>query len=60
MGHCTYITMTIYSQTCIKWSPVKQRKGGIEDRRPLKRDSIHMQIYITRQDKCVFLAQVTA
>jgi hypothetical protein len=45
---------TKYSQTCIKRSPLGQRKSG------LKRGSIHMQFSITGQENYEFLIQVTA
>jgi len=47
-----------YSQTCIQRSPLGQRKSGLL--RPLKRDSIHMKLSMTGEEKGDLLIQVTA
>jgi len=49
------------SQTCIKRSPLGQRKTGLlRQVTNLKRGSIHMKFSITGQEKGDLLIQVTA
>ena len=51
----------MYSQPCIKSSPLGQRKSDLlRGRRPLKRGSIHMKCSMIGQEKCDLLIQVTA
>jgi hypothetical protein len=47
-----------YSKTCIKRSPLGQRKSGLI--RPLKRGSIQMKFSMTGQENSDLLIQVTA
>ena len=50
----------MYSQTCIKRSPLGQRKSGLI-RWPLKRGSIHMMKFsMTGQENGDLLIQMTA
>ena len=48
------IRKQIYSQTCIRRSPLGQRESG------LKRGSIHIKFSMTGQEKCDLLIQWTA
>ena len=51
----------IYSQTCIKRSPLEQTKKGVfQEMWPLKRGSIHMKFSMVGQEKGDLLIQVTA
>jgi hypothetical protein len=49
-----------YSQTCIKRSPLGQRRKIILRQGPLKRGSIHMKFPMTRQEKGDLIIQVIA
>ena len=50
----------MYSQTCIKMSPLGQRKGGILRQDDLfKRGPIHMKFSMAGQEKDDLLIQVT-
>ena len=49
-----------YSQTSIKRSSLRQRKVAFQDRRSLKRGSIHMKFSMMGHEKGVILTQVTA
>jgi hypothetical protein len=55
----TSIIVFIYRQTCIKRSPLGQRKSDLI-KWPLKRGSIHMELSMTEQEKDDLLIQVAA
>jgi hypothetical protein len=61
-GRLEFIICIIWnSQTCIKRSPLGQRKRDlIREVRPLKRGSIHVKFSMTGQEKGDLLMQVTA
>ena len=50
----------IYSHTCIKRSPLGQRKSVLIRQVTLKRGPIHMKFSMTGQEKGDLLIQVTA
>jgi hypothetical protein len=50
----------IYSQTCIKSSPLGQRKCGCIRQVTFKRGSIHIKLSMTGHEKGDLLTQVTA
>ena len=52
--HCKK-KLKIYSQTCIKRSPLGERKMALYDRWPLIRGSIHMKFSMTGQEKMTFI-----
>jgi hypothetical protein len=55
---CTEVVK--YSQTCIKRSPLGQRKSGLIRQVTSKRGLIHMEFSMIGQEKCNLLIQVTA
>ena len=52
---CIYVSINMYSQTCIKRSPLEQRKSGlIRQVTSFKRGSIHMKCSTTGKEKVTF------
>ena len=49
----------MYSQTCIKRTPLGQRKSGLLRQIPLKRGNIYMTFSMTGQEKGVLLMQMS-